>query len=146
MTHSIEYTDSRLQVMWSLQSMSDLTLQARWGQYEEGVNHYDDLTLNVHILYDDYAVLPDPASCVPAYLRTEEVPALLELERAFGPMLADLRDLPDDLYRSDRRWPAVIAASEPALRLMERLDDGSPWEETYWRYSKLERRPRDPHP
>ena len=78
--------------------MSDLTLQARWGQYEEGVNHYDDLTLNVHILYDDYAVLPDPASCVPAYLRTEEVPALLELERAFGPMLADLRDLPDDLY------------------------------------------------
>jgi hypothetical protein len=32
----------------------------RWGRVEEGVRYYDDLDINVHILYDDCQVLPSP--------------------------------------------------------------------------------------
>ena len=51
MNTKIRFPDMRLQVVAALRSLSDVQHQrARWGRVEEGVNYYDDLSLNVHIL------------------------------------------------------------------------------------------------
>jgi hypothetical protein len=117
----------RLQVISALRSLSDRQhQQTRWGQVEDGVNYYDDLTLSVHTLYDDCMVLPEPQAAVPDVLRDEEAPALLELEHALGPMIQDLGDAPDAVYTSDPRWSAVVGAAGAALLVMQRLDEGPP--------------------
>lgn len=113
----------RLQVIAALRSLSDVGHQrARWGLVEEGVDYYDDLTLNVHILYDDCTVLPDPAAAVPDVLHEEEVPFFSALEVTLGALLQDLQDAPDSVYMSSPRWPSVVAAAGNALAVMQRLD------------------------
>lgn len=69
-----------------------------WGRFELGVNHYEDLTLHVHVLYDDCQVLPDPDLAVPAILNDSEVPAFRALEAVFGPLLDELGERPDADY------------------------------------------------
>lgn len=127
MTRPIEFPEMRLQVIAALRSLSDPQHQrARWGQVEEGVNYYDDLTLNVHVLYDDCMVLPQPQTAVPDVLHEEEVPAFLALERTLGPMIQDLGDQADDVYTSDPRWPGVVDAAGRVLADMQRVDEGTP--------------------
>ncbi|MBF0686196.1 MAG: hypothetical protein IR158_00310 [Cellulomonas sp.] len=127
MSQSVKFPDMRLEVIAAVRSLSDPQhQQARWGQVEEGVNYYDDLTLDVHTLYDDCMVLPLPQTAVPDVLHEEEVPAFLDLEGALGPMLQDLGDEPDEVFTGDPRWGAVVDAARAALVVMERLDDGSP--------------------
>lgn len=122
----IRFPDMRLQVITALKSLSDPQHQRlRWGRFEEGVTYYDDLTLNVHILYDDCMVLPHPQAAVPGVLHEAEVPAFLELERALGPMIQDLGDKPDKTYITDRRWTSVLNAAQGALLAMQRLDEPS---------------------
>lgn len=78
----------RGQVIASLQSLADPSHQnVRWGPYEEGVSYYDDLTLNVHVLYDDCQVLPDPSRSVGTVLYEDEVEALQGVHAALSPML-----------------------------------------------------------
>ena len=113
----------RFQVIAALQSLSDPKhQQARWGRYVEGVNYYDDLTLNLHVLYDDCMVLPEPREAVPDVLRLEEVAAFEDLERALGPVIRELGERPDDAYVNDSRWPSVVDAAARALAVMEHLD------------------------
>ena len=127
MTDPIRYPEMRLQVIEAVRALADPHHQrTRWGRYEEGVNYYDDLTLNVHILYDDCMVLPEPEGSVPTILHAQEVPIFRELEHALGPMLDDLRGEPDNVYLSDPRWSLVINAASRALAVMEQCDDGSP--------------------
>lgn len=115
----------RLEVVAALESLSDCLRQERWGRVEEEVNYFDDLTLNVHLLYDDCMVLPRPQSAVPAILHQEEVSAFIELENALGPMIRDLGDRPDAAYTSEGRWPAVMAAASRALAVMKRCDESA---------------------
>jgi hypothetical protein len=123
MIRLVKYPDMRLQVVDALRSLSDVRhQQTMWGQYVEGSNYYDDLDLNIHILYDDCLALPEPQEAVPHVLHAEEVPIFLQLERALGPMIADLGDAPDETYTSDPRWAAVVTAAGAALEVMERLD------------------------
>ncbi len=127
MTDEITYPEMRLEVIEAVRALADPAHQhTRLGRYEEGVNYYDDLTLNVHTLYGDCMVLPDPQSAVPTLLYGEEVPAFQELEAALGPMLDDLRDAPDVAYLDDPRWSRVVASAGTALELMQRCDEGSP--------------------
>ncbi len=113
----------RLEVIGALQALSDPEHQRmRWGRVEEGVGFFDDLTLNVHILYDDCAVLPDPQSAVPELLHPAEVQPLLELHTAFWPMLQELGERPDIDYLSDPRWPIVVRAAAAALVVFESSD------------------------
>lgn len=110
----------RDEVQTALRSLSDVVhQQTKWGKHEAGVNYYDDLTLNIHILYDDCRVLPHPEVAVPAVLRSSETPAFLTLESVLGPLLDELRDRPDHEYPLDARWPAVVQAAADALRVME---------------------------
>lgn len=125
MTDPITYPEMRLQVIEAVRALSDLRHQRmRWGRYEEGVNYYDDLALNVHILYDDCMVLPEPEGAVLTILHPQEVDIFRELEHALGPMLEDLRGEPDDVFTSDPRWPGVVDSAGRALVVMQRLDEG----------------------
>ncbi|MBM7517878.1 SCO4402 family protein [Nocardioides nitrophenolicus] len=127
MNQPIVFPDMRLQVIAALRSLSDPQHQhSRWGKVEEGVNYYDDLTINVHVLYDDCMVLPQPQAVVPDVLHEEEVPAFLDLERALGILLRDLGDEPDEAYTSDPRWAAVVDAARAALVVMQRSDEAPP--------------------
>lgn len=126
MTESIEFPWMRLQVVTALDSLSDPSRQERWGCGEKGVpGYFDDLTLNVDVLYDDCMVLPEPQDSVPEILHQEEVPFLVELARALGPLIDELGDLPDAVYTSDPRWPSVIEAAARALAVMKQ-NDGEP--------------------
>jgi hypothetical protein len=115
----VEFPEMRDQVIAALQSLADPSHQrVQWGRYEEGVNYYDDLTLNVHVLYDDTQVLPDPSRSVGAVLYEDEVEALRRLDAALGPMLDELQDSSDSTYLADPRWPEVVAAARAALDVM----------------------------
>jgi len=124
MTSTIEYPEMRLEVIGALMSLSDPSHQrSRWGRFEEGVNYYDDLTLNVHILYDDCQVLPFPELSVPSLLYEAEVPALRAVGEALEPLLLDLGDSPDEDYIADPRWPVVVSAARSALTTMQACDE-----------------------
>jgi hypothetical protein len=122
----ITYPEMRLQVIEAVRALSDPHHQrTRWGRYEEGVNYYDDLALNVHILYDDCMVLPEPLGAVPGVLHEQEVPIFRELDKALGPMLDDLRGEPDGVYVNDPRWSLVVETAARALGIMEQCDEGT---------------------
>lgn len=126
MSGPIRFPEMRLQIISALRSLSDVQhQQARWGRVEDGVNYYDDLSLNVHVLYDDCAVLPEPGAAVGIAIHSEEVPAFAELELVLGPMLDDLGDAADEAFTNDPRWPAVVRAAGEALAVMKRTDEGS---------------------
>jgi hypothetical protein len=115
----VKFPEMRDQVIDSLRSLADSHYQwTTWGRYEEGVNYYDDLTLNVHVLYDDCLVVPDPSNAVGAILYEDEVQAFGALHLALGPMLDDLQDASDAVYRADPRWPQVVNAAAAALVVM----------------------------
>ena len=129
MNGSIKLPEMRLEVIAALESISDPLRQERWGRVEEAVNYFEDLTLNVNILYDDCMVLPEPQSAVPDILRQEEVSALTKLDRVLDPMIRELGDRPDVAYTSDKRWPSVMEAAATALAVMQQSDeDGSAWD------------------
>jgi hypothetical protein len=106
----------RNEVISAVRSLSDKRHQKlNWGRYDAGVEYYDDLSLNVHVLYDDCMVLPDPRASVPDILQSEEVSAFLQLEQSLGPMIDDLGDEPDSVYVEDPRWDAVVQAARQLL-------------------------------
>lgn len=119
----IRFPDMRRQVAASVRSLSDVRHQRNaWGRFVEGVKYYDDLTLNVHVLYDDCMVLPEPRKVVHDVIYDKEVPFFESLEQALGPMLVELGDAPDQDYTSDPRWNAVVEAAAKALSAMEQYD------------------------
>jgi hypothetical protein len=124
-TADIIFPEMRHEVIEALRSLSDpLHQRARWGRVEQGVSYYDDLTLNVHTLYDDCQVLPSPDSAVPDVLHDTEVPAFRALDAALGPMIRELGDRPDEEYLADPRWDKVIRAASSALAAMRACDHG----------------------
>jgi hypothetical protein len=119
------FPEMRHEVISALTSLSDPWHQAhRWGRYEDGVSYYDDLTMNVNILFDDCQVLPDPASSVGDILFEGEVFAFLALSAALGPMIDDLGNRSDQDYIGDSRWGTVVGAASKALLAMRSSDAG----------------------
>ena len=116
----VEFPYMRDQVITSVQSLADPSHQnVRWGGYEEGVNYYDDLTLNVHVFYDDCQVLPDPSRSVGAVLYEDEVEAPKGVHDVLGPMLDELQGSSDSYFLADPRWPEVPGAARAALDSMD---------------------------
>lgn len=115
---TVQFPDMRLEVIAALRALADPQRQQSWGKVEEGVSSYDDLTLNVHILYDDCQVLPDPSAAVGSVLEASEVDALRAVHEVLNPLLDELGDKPDSEYVGDPRWRSVVAAAGEALRSM----------------------------
>jgi hypothetical protein len=123
MTSRVAFPEMRNEVIAALRALSDpVHQQTRWGRCEEGVNYYDDLTLNVNTLYDDCQVLPSPETAVPDVLLDAEVPAFRALDQALGVMVSDLGNRPDGDYLADPRWGGVVAAALNALDAMQASD------------------------
>lgn len=117
---AVKYPEMRAEVEAALQSLSDSDHQlTRWGRVVEGVDYYDDLDLNIHTLYDDCRVLPDPASAVPEVLLDSDVVALSRLAETLGPIIDELGDRPEEEYLADPRWPSVLKAASAALSAMK---------------------------
>ncbi len=124
MSQHVTFPETRSNVIAALRSLSDPVHQAcRWGRVEVGVNYYDDLTLNVNILYDDSEVLPSPETAVPDVLLDAEVPAFHRLSEKLGLLIAELGNRPDEEYLADPRWPEVVAAARYALTVMSHSED-----------------------
>jgi hypothetical protein len=115
---AVELPAMRAQVVEALRALGDVEYQrASWGRVAAD-GSFDDLALNVHILYDDCQVLPDPAIAVHAILREAEIDAFLQLEAALGPILDDLGDSKDEVYIRDNRWKEVARAARVAFQAM----------------------------
>lgn len=120
----VKYPQMRQEAASALAALADPEYQRRvWidRKYPRD-DFYDDLTLNVNILYD--MVLPDPKSRIGTVLTSEkEANHLIRLEEVLGPLIAELRDAPDSRYLADPRWKEVVAAASSALSSMELAGD-----------------------
>lgn len=116
----VRYPQLRDEVIAALRSLASRTHQRlRWGVVQDGVAYYEDLTLVVNVLYDDAQVLPVPQRAVGSVIYDNEVSALSEVNAALAPLLDELGEAPDEVYTSDERWPAVLAAAGSALHALE---------------------------
>lgn len=116
---NVKYPEMRQQVATALAALADPDYQQRVWIERTYPQHdfYDDLTLNVNILYD--MVLPNARSRIGAVLLTEnEVDKLTILEKVLGPLVKELRDAPDNQYLADPRWQDVVLAARAALSSM----------------------------
>jgi hypothetical protein len=116
----VKYPEMRQEIASALAALADPEYQQRvWiDRKYPRENFYDDLTLNINILYD--MVLPDPRSRIGTVLVSEnEVGHLARLEAVLGPLVAELRDAPDSRYLSDPRWEEVVVAAGSALSSMD---------------------------
>lgn len=120
------YPQMRLEVIAALRSLGDPKHQRlQWGRWREGVEYYDDLALDIHILYDDTGVLPHPEGATPAVLFPAEVSAFRALAAALGPLIDEHGERGEEVYLRDPRWASVIAAASEALAVMEQTEAGS---------------------
>lgn len=111
----------RRAVIAALASLSDTDYQERvWlNRIYPHAGYYDDFAANVHVLYDDARVLPDPDSCLHSILLPgDEVGRLRNLDVVLGGMLDDKAGATDAAYMADPRWSAVNALSALALAAM----------------------------
>ena len=117
----VEFPAMRREVLTSLAALSDPEYQQKvWVQREyPRLNYFDDLTQNVHVLYDDCQVLPEPDGRLwSVLLPGDEVARLRALDKALGPLIDELGDAPDAVYLADPRWGAVMSAAALALASM----------------------------
>lgn len=117
---SVRFPQARADIISALRALADRDYQEReWGIYRKDKNRYDDLSLNVNLLYDCRA-LPDPASRVGDALFPSDVEPLLQLGRVLEPLIDELGDRPDRDYMTDQRWTAVVEAAANALAFFDR--------------------------
>lgn len=117
----VQYPEMRRSVIEALESFADPNYQKRvWiNRQFPRANFYDDLDVNVSILYDDCVVVPDPHSRIGTVLVDgPEVDRLIELDQVLGPMIRRLGNAPDATYLGDSEWPLVVAAARAALAAM----------------------------
>ncbi|MEO7261620.1 MAG: hypothetical protein ABI047_10255 [Jatrophihabitantaceae bacterium] len=91
------------------------------------LDYFDDFTQNVHVLYDDCQVLPEPTSRLwSVLLPGDEVDRLRALGKVLDPLIDELGDAPDAVYLADPRWAAVRSTAVLALASMIRA--GGYWD------------------
>lgn len=117
----LKFPSMRDEVIDAVRALSDRAYQKReWGRSRDAGGRYDDLDMNVHILYDDTRVLPDPSAQVDTVLFAEDVPPLRALEGVLGPLIDELGDVPDREYLADPRWNSVLVLAARAADEMSR--------------------------
>ncbi|MFD3591462.1 hypothetical protein ACFWU5_01950 [Nocardia sp. NPDC058640] len=117
----VQYPEMRMSVIDALESFADPDYQRRvWiNRQFPHANFYDDLDLNVSILYDDCVVVPDPRSRIGTVLVDgPEVDRLIELDQVLDPMISRLGNASDSTYLGDSEWPLVVTAARAALAAM----------------------------
>ncbi|SUB09252.1 SCO4402 family protein [Nocardia brasiliensis] len=117
----VRYPDARRAVIDAVAALSDLEYQKRvWlDRVYPHANFYDDLDTNVHILYDDYRILPDPESALgDVLLPGDEIERLRTLGRVLDPVIEELGDSPDARYLAHQQWTVVARTAGAVLSAM----------------------------
>lgn len=116
----IEFPSMRDEVRGALERLSDRNhQQAVWVEHRlPHENYYDELKLEIHILFDDIDVCEDPDRWVGAVLFPSEVEPFRPLGQALDTLLDDLGDAPDAAYLTDPRWDDVLRLAAAALAAM----------------------------
>lgn len=118
-----KYPSMRWAVLDALASLADEEYQRQiWiGSSTSTRDVFDDLSLNVNILFDDCEVLPDPERALGAVLVPGDDLGRL---RRLGEVLSSLIDRhgnePDIKYLNDTEWKEVIRLAGLALAAMVR--------------------------
>ena len=121
--NELKFPSMREEVIEAVRALSDRAYQEReWGRSRDANRRYDDLDINVHILYDDTRVLPDPSAQVGIVLFAEDVPPLRALEEVLGPLIDELGDVPDREYLANPRWNSVLAVAARAADEMTKRE------------------------
>ncbi|MEV4260225.1 hypothetical protein [Kribbella sp. NPDC049584] len=114
----VRYPRMRRDVLDSLAVLSDVEYQERAWIRGEGFQpgQYDDFGYHVHVLYDDAAVLPDPAESIGTVLVAgDEIERLRSLGQLLDALLAEHGDVSASVYMADPRWPEVGRIAALAL-------------------------------
>lgn len=114
----VRFPEMRLDVVGALRALADPVRQEQdWGVYNPDEGRYDDLTININILFD-CRVLPEPSFMIGAVVRASDVNSLEALGNALLPMINDLGDAPDEQYLADPRWNEVTRRAQAALETL----------------------------
>jgi hypothetical protein len=122
----VEFPAMRREVLRSLASLGDQEYQRRvWiDRVFPHAGFFDDLTLCVHVLYDDCQVLPEPRGRVGSVLVDgEEVTRLRKLGGVLDQLIEAHGDEPDERYLADPRWKEVVYLAGLALASMVRAGE-----------------------
>ncbi|OIJ97375.1 hypothetical protein BIV23_31220 [Streptomyces monashensis] len=114
----------REQIISAVQALSDPDHQRRvWieRQYPHP-GYFDDLTMNIHILYDDTAVLDDPSAAIGTTLRdASEARTIQCLADRLDEILDALEPEADEAaYLGHPLWPGVVEAAAQAHAALTR--------------------------
>ncbi|EST19957.1 SCO4402 family protein [Streptomyces roseochromogenus] len=117
-TPQVRLPQMREQIIAAVHALSDPDHQRRvWieRQYPHP-GYFDDLTLNVHILYDDTAVLDNPSGAIGHTLRdASEAQTMQRLADRLNEILDALDPEADDAaYLGHQLWPGVVEAAAQA--------------------------------
>ncbi|MDT0469123.1 SCO4402 family protein [Streptomyces gibsoniae] len=123
-TPQVRLPQMREQIISAVHALSDPDHQRRvWieRQYPHP-GYFDDLTLNIHILYDDTAVLDDPSAAIGTTLRdASEAQAMHRLADRLDEILDALEPETDDAsYLGHPLWPGVVEAAAQAHAALTR--------------------------
>ncbi len=116
----VRFPEMRAEAVGAVRALSDRAYQDRvWIRRELPTPTFmDGLDLNVHILFDDTRVLPDPTPVVGVVIHADEVESLQALGDVLALLIDDLGDVPDADYLADPRWAQVVDAAVAALAAM----------------------------
>lgn len=117
----VRYPEMRAEVVRAVTALADPGYQRRvWvARQFPHPKFFDDLDANLHVLFDDATVLPDPGQAVGTIVWAGEVPALAELGRVLGPLIDELGDVPQQAYLDHPRWEDVVRAASRAVAVMD---------------------------
>lgn len=122
----VRFPAMRREVVRALASLADIDYQRRarvGGEFSEPTV-YEDLTMNINVLFDDTQVLPDPRQRLGTVLFAgDEVPALAALGALLDEVLDRLGTAGADVYIDDHQWPEVAGRAPMALAAMVRRGD-----------------------
>lgn len=126
--NQVNFPHMRAEIVGALEALADPAYQQRvWVERQYPTpQFYDDLDMNIHTLFDDTAILPDPAAGVGAYIWEDEVYPLEELGRLLSSLIDDLDDADTGVYMSDPRWPVVVDRAAAALQVFRAREANSP--------------------
>nr|WP_121005682.1 hypothetical protein [Saccharothrix australiensis] len=118
----------RAEVVEAVRALSDPEYQQRvWVRRElPHPEYYDELSHNIHVLYDDTPVFDDPSSTIGQILRGEAEAQALRALKASLEALFDVHGtgLSDERYLSLAGWAGVIESARHALEVLTRDDAG----------------------
>nr|BFD88403.1 hypothetical protein StreXyl84_78040 [Streptomyces sp. Xyl84] len=117
-TPAVSLPQMREQIVSALHALADPDHQRRvWieRQYPHP-GYFDDLTLNINILYDDTAVLDDPSAAIGTTLRsTSEAQVMQRLADRLNEVLDAVDpEAEDSAYLRHPLWPGIVEAATQA--------------------------------